>query len=213
MTNLFIDLDDVLADFSGHFSRTFGMEHEGMEDEYFWGLIDSHGTFFRDLPLAPGALPFYLAVRALNPVILTACHIDRFAKSAVQKREWVREHLGDVPMIPSPGSKHKQHYMHAPGDVLIDDYSANIKRWNMARGHGILHFGNFAATYKALDDYLWSMTRPAPDTSRAPSADHKTTSPGTTTDTLTASHLGAATVNLPEEKPFRLTPGNLPNCC
>lgn len=205
---LFVDLDDVLADFEGGFLQEFGVHCDSLEDQEMWRRIHAHGSFFRDLPPWEGALHFFSCLRGLNPIVLTACPAgDRYLDVASQKREWVREHLGaHVPVIPTPGSRAKTAFMHAKGDILIDDYDLNVSRWMTAGGFAIHHQPRgYGADIAILAEYLWP-TKHASGTNPAPAVAPKTTSPATTTDTRTASLLGAATVNLPEEKPIWMTP-------
>lgn len=154
---LFLDLDGVMADFDGYFPQLFGYDHRDAGDSTMWAEIENHGSFFRDMPMCEDAFDFFVSIRHLRPVILTACPADpvKFEDIATQKRGWVREHLGPhVPIIFSPGGKNKQLYMHREGDILIDDFARNIERWNAAGGRGIWHTGDFAATRVLLDHYL-----------------------------------------------------------
>ncbi len=155
---VFLDLDGVMADFDGAFEPLFGFDHRKVDDEVMWKAINDHGSYFRDLPPCPDALAFYILLTDIDevePVILTACPVADFANVAEQKRGWVREHLGaDVPIVFSPGGKTKPLYMHRPGDILIDDFEANIRRWRKAGGVGIHHTGDFVATARALSEAL-----------------------------------------------------------
>lgn len=154
---VFLDLDGVMADFDGYFPELFGYDHREVADDLMWADINGYGTFFRDLPPCAGAVSFFHDILHLKPTILTACPFDpeRFADIAEQKRGWVNEWLGpDVPTIFVPGSKHKQLYMHHPGDILIDDFAPNIKRWNAAGGRGVHHLGDFGATRAVLNYHL-----------------------------------------------------------
>lgn len=155
LPRIYLDLDGVLADFDGAFPKFFGFDHRIAGDEAMWEAINNYGTYFRDLPPCPGALEFYDRISPLNPMVLTACPPERYADVASQKRAWVREHLGPRPLVlPVQGSKAKPLFMHAPGDILIDDFPANIARWEKAGGRGILHTGDFAATREKLLEYL-----------------------------------------------------------
>lgn len=211
---LFVDLDGVLADFDGGFESLFRMTpHECCEvygRSEMWRLIDSRGTFFQDLPEFEGTHRFYRQISYQHPIILTACPSSNYESVATQKRNWVRSQFGlEVAVLPVPDAKSKPYFMHRPGDILIDDYPKNIERWEAAGGVGILHEGDFNETLRRLNDsihYIWPTNRSASGTSRAPSVVPQTTSPDTTTGTLTASPQAAATVNLPEEKPLRVTP-------
>lgn len=137
---LYLDLDGVMADFDGAFPAVFGLDHRNLADAEMWGLINAHMTFFRDLPPMKGALDFFRSIEHLNPIILTACPRTNYADVAAQKRAWVREHLSEhVQVLPVLGGHNKPLFMHAPGDVLIDDYRKNTEAWAAAGGVAILH--------------------------------------------------------------------------
>lgn len=147
MRNLYLDLDGVLAGFDAYFPALFGIDHRGMADDAMWRQITSHGTYFRDMPVCPGALDFYSDVRHLNPIILTACPKSDYARVAVQKREWCREHLSDdVTVLPVMGGRNKPLFMHREGDVLVDDFAHNCEAWVKAGGIAIEHNGDFERT-------------------------------------------------------------------
>lgn len=143
---VFVDLDGVLFDFDGHFEQCFDGKQppskNGVNDEEMWQLVHGHGSFFRTMPLFPGAKDFFdtLVGKGFDPIVLTAASKNHYHDMAVQKRAAVREHLSEECLIlPVWGSSSKTLFMHGPGDVLIDDYSKNIKRWNDAGGTGIFH--------------------------------------------------------------------------
>lgn len=139
-TRLYIDLDGVMADFDKYFLQEFGVESQKLDDPTLWKWINGHGNFFRNLPVCEGALEFFRSVEHLNPTILTACPKTNYATAAVQKRQWVYEHLSkDVTVIPMLGGKNKCLFMHAPGDVLIDDFEKNCIPWTEHGGYAILH--------------------------------------------------------------------------
>ncbi len=154
MRKLFLDLDGVMADFDGAFPAEFGLDHRTMADDDMWLKINSHPTFFRDLPLLPGALAFFRAAEHYHPIILTACPKSSYAHVAAQKRAWVREHLStEVLVLPVLGGSSKPLFMHAPGDILIDDFRRNTEAWVAAGGVAILH-RDFDVTRRQLYDHL-----------------------------------------------------------
>lgn len=151
---LFLDLDGVMADFDAAFPSVFGLNHRDMADKEMWGHINGHPTFFLDLPPCPGALEFYHDIRHLQPVVLTACNASNYVNVARQKREWVRRHLGrDVTVLPVSGGVHKPLFMHARGDILIDDFRRNTEAWEMAGGRAILH-RSWGVTRSALTNMV-----------------------------------------------------------
>jgi 5'-nucleotidase len=150
-TRLYLDLDGVMADFDKYFLDTFGIQSSKLDDASLWKFINGHGNFFLNLPLMPGALEMFRSIEHLNPTILTACPKSNYAAAAVQKRQWVYKHLSqDVTVIPMMGGKNKCLFMHAPGDILIDDFEKNCIPWRERGGFAILH-KNFESTKKQLN--------------------------------------------------------------
>ncbi|HEL4805560.1 TPA: hypothetical protein UN084_001063 [Stenotrophomonas maltophilia] len=148
---IYVDLDGVMADFDAAFPALFGLDHRLLGDDEMWGHINSHPSFFRDLPPMRGAVEFFHSIHHLNPVILTACPKSNYPLAAIQKRQWVREHLSATCLVlPVLGGRHKPLFMHQPGDVLIDDFEANCDAWTAAGGVAIRHAGDWAATRHAL---------------------------------------------------------------
>lgn len=156
---IFLDLDGVLADFDGHFMPTFGCDHLTMEAREMWEHIDDHGNYFRELPPCTGAIEFYREVEGLWPVILTALPRTGFESVARQKREWVREHLGNGVIVLPVQSGTKPLFMQHPGDILIDDWVKNTTAWELAGGRAILH-RTFPDTREALRRMLHAKHHP-----------------------------------------------------
>lgn len=151
---LYLDLDGVMADFDAHFPKTFGLDHRSMANNAMWATINAHPTYFRDMPPCPGAIEFFRDIEHLSPTILTACPKTNYAHAATQKRSWVREHLGhDVTVLPVAGGRFKPLFIHAPGDILIDDFERNAVAWDAAGGVAILH-ESFDATRIQLEATL-----------------------------------------------------------
>ena len=154
-TTLFIDLDGVMADFDRAFPELFGVNHKELLDDDMWAYINNHGSFFRDLPLIPGARQFFDTVRALNPIILTACPKTNYAGVAKQKREWVHEHLCPHTLVlPVMGSHNKPLFMHKPNDILVDDYGKNIEAWDEAGGRAVKFEGDWNPVNLKVMEYI-----------------------------------------------------------
>lgn len=147
---LFLDLDGVMADFDAHFPDVFGLDHKGLADDEMWLRINSHPTYFLDMPLCDGAKEFFDEVECLGPIILTACPRTNYTNAAQQKRQWVRNNLSETAtVLPVMGGHNKWLFMHAAGDILIDDYQKNVRPWRKAGGVGI-HHTSFQETRAAL---------------------------------------------------------------
>ena len=148
---LFLDLDGVMADFTAHFIEKFGVHHNTMSQPELKSKVISHGNFYRHLPLCPGAMEFFLKIQHRNPIILTAVLKDDYFVGAADKRDWVHETLSpELLVLPAYGSSSKHLYLQRPGDVLIDDWDPNIRRWTECGGIGIHHRGDFDSTYNTL---------------------------------------------------------------
>lgn len=151
---IYLDLDGVMADFDAHFPTTFNCDHRSMADDDMWAQINGHPSYFRDMPVCPGAIEFWDTIRHMEPIILTACPRSNYAHVARQKREWVRQHLSCGAMVlPVMGGRNKPLFMHEPGDILIDDFERNTKAWEAEGGIAILH-RSFEQTERALMDHV-----------------------------------------------------------
>lgn len=137
---LYLDLDGVMADFDAHFPALFGVDHRDLLDDAMWAQINGHPSYFRDMPMCPGALEFFHAILDFNPIILTACPKSNYAHVARQKRERVCANLSpDLTVLPVMGGRNKALFMHKRGDVLVDDYERNCAVWQEEGGVPILH--------------------------------------------------------------------------
>lgn len=149
---LFLDMDGVLADFDKHFPLVFGVSHIDMPKKEMWKYIKSEPDFFSTMPMFPGLMEFYFQIEHLNPIILTACPASAYAHVAQQKRQWIRDVLGEhVPVLPVCGSESKPLFMHREGDILIDDWGKNCKAWEEAGGVAIKHETYGRTTQKLFD--------------------------------------------------------------
>lgn len=151
---VYLDLDGVMADFDALFPATFGLDHRSLADDAMWQIINAHPSYFRDMPPCPGAIEFYRSIAALHPIVLTACPKSAYVNAATQKRAWVRKHLSrDVTVLPVMGGRHKPLFMHARGDILIDDFQANCEAWRAAGGIAIQHV-DFDETRSRLSEIM-----------------------------------------------------------
>lgn len=151
MRRLYLDLDGVLADFDRGYRERFGKLPSEDTDEVLWQNLNGCPDFFETLHPMPAAIGAFALLRGLQPAILTACPRTNYHDAAANKRRWVRRHLGaDVTVLPCMGGTNKPVFMHAYGDVLVDDMPKNVNAWAAAGGVGILHTGDWMATFEAL---------------------------------------------------------------
>lgn len=135
--HLFLDVDGVHGAFDAHVLDLFGATPRALGDAELWRRVAAHPTFWLDMPLAPGAREFWKEVRHHRPTFLTGCPRSDYARAAAHKRRWIERHFPGAPVITCL-SRDKPAAMKAPGDVLVDDFVANIRRWERAGGVGVL---------------------------------------------------------------------------
>ena len=139
MTTIKLDLDGVCSDFEGGFYQFFGKLHNSMPDSEMWRTIDSKEDFWVNLPEMPDFKLLWDFIKDNDITILTGCpRKPAFYVAQKGKKEWVKTHIGDVPIICCM-SKFKQNYMTKRGDILIDDNAENCKRWVNSGGRAIFH--------------------------------------------------------------------------
>lgn len=147
MSQLFLDVDGVLADFNGYVSEHIldGVLPRHFEEKYgrdaLWSQIRGHPNTFAKLPLLPDAMELYDAVKHLNPIFLTGA--PRFFKNSplygqIDKILWVEEHFGRDQCVFICESQHKAEYC-KPGDILVDDWPKYRYKWVERGGIWITH--------------------------------------------------------------------------
>jgi hypothetical protein len=135
---IFVDQDQVLADFNKHF-ESFG--HGGPEEfeakhgeQAFWNFLkNSDPHFFLNLEWMPDGRELWNALKKYNPTILTKPALIPHCKE--DKLKWVKKEIGNASVIVAT----KKEQYAAPNAILIDDLKTNIKKWEVAGGIGILH--------------------------------------------------------------------------
>ena len=141
---IYIDLDGVLADFDKWKNEAAKYHPQILTDKSeLW--IDAAATdrLYYHLDLMPDAatLMLYLESLGIPLAILTAIPRRKTVPTAeADKREWVKENIGDIEFHIGPFSQDKQRFS-GPGKVLIDDKKLNIDQWNAKGGDGILFTG------------------------------------------------------------------------
>jgi 5'-nucleotidase len=86
---VYLDLDEVLADFDQHFKDTFGFCPRMLPDKVLWQKINGYETFYADLPSPPDVRKlFEFLTDSFDVSILTVCPKSNYRKSAPQKKAW-----------------------------------------------------------------------------------------------------------------------------
>lgn len=141
MTQLFVDMDGVLADFDAGYEQRFGIRSSKEADNVDWKLVRDTPNFYRDLPPMPGFDRFWMRLKVFNPIIITGVPRS-IPEAAPNKLAWVRKHIGALQPVICCASKDKSLYMHNPGDILIDDWEKYRQVWIDRGGRWITHVSN-----------------------------------------------------------------------
>jgi 5'(3')-deoxyribonucleotidase len=147
MNRMFLDMDDVIADFTKKANFILGRPCEKREyDDDEWLLILENTRLYRDLELCQRADEIVAVCRTVSRKI----NYELFFLTAVPRRNdmpwafsdkvnWAKRMYPDIPVWFGPYSIDK--FRHCKGkDILIDDRESNINDWKNAGGIAILHY-------------------------------------------------------------------------
>lgn len=135
---IYCDLDGVLADFSKSFLNLTGKLPSEVERPELWKIIEETPSYWLNLEKMPDAAQLMRYLNHFHYQILTGLPAQGYQKAKAEKKKWVATHIHPNIKIICCLSKNKGRYCQR-GDILIDDYPANIHRWKKAGGIGILH--------------------------------------------------------------------------
>jgi hypothetical protein len=150
---LYLDCDGVLADFHAGAVAALGMHPKAYEKRHgvgrFWAKLAKAEDFYFSLPLMPGAMDLFEAVRHLDPIILTGLPIGNWA--ADQKVRWAAKHFPGTRIITTMARDKRNHAKE--GDVLVDDMLKHAHLWEDAGGI-FIHHKSVEETLGRLKDYF-----------------------------------------------------------
>lgn len=163
------DVDGVFADFDGHCLELFGaapreltFEHHTGEilkgDPALWAHVEQTPNFWLDMPVKGGADELMDIASPYGVQFLTGCPVTGYDRAEREKRIKLATHWPDVHVI-TCRSKHKDLHMQEKGDILVDDFVANIRRWEKAGGVPIY----YKRIDQAIRDLKEALLRQFPD--------------------------------------------------
>jgi hypothetical protein len=137
--NIYIDMDDVVADFNAYARSVLNKSQESEKwPEAEWQRLKDNPRMYRDLPVKDNAhdlVNWLLNARIKHSSIiedvkfLTAVPKNNDVHWAFyDKVRWAQLHFPQVPVMFGPFSKDKQVHCR-PGDILIDDRLSNCTEW------------------------------------------------------------------------------------
>ena len=141
---IFLDLDGVLANFSGKIEEITGHSIEQVSRGYLWASVqkynDTIGPFFESLEKMPNAdeLWNFATTNFGHVSILTASGYTP-KDGAAQKINWVKANFGSQVNVKVVSSASLKAMYANPASILIDDTVRAIDPWIRAGGIGVLH--------------------------------------------------------------------------
>lgn len=155
--NVFLDLDGVLVDLERGFLEKCGYSLQDVShlDSYeTWKDALNVPKFWRNLPKTHYAERLVNKVTEVFPaskIHILSAYQRHFKECKQHKIEWVNEHFPefDDQNINIVKRKDKVNFAKYEGgpNILIDDYSKNIKAWEKYGGIGIRH----SCVHKTID--------------------------------------------------------------
>ena len=160
---IFIDLDDVVADFTGYANNVTGSNFEpdgGRFPPSIWNEIIKNQHVYLDLNKKESAdsLVTFCTNMGLqlgfDVYFLTALPRENDVKFAVEdKRKWAEHYFPGIPVLFGPRSQDKWQHCEQ-GDILIDDRESNCKEWEAAGGRAFMYRSNWPECRAWLVDEL-----------------------------------------------------------
>ena len=162
-TEIFVDMDGVLADFFGEWAKLMDVDHwsEIGKDNVPQALdkIRQTKNFWLDLPMTNNAkqlLGLIKDVKGEYKILSSPLPDD--PNSEPHKREWIKNNLDFFPpadiIITHDKAKYATQQDGTP-NILIDDYGVNIQSWEAAGGYGFKHKDHkFERTASAIKQHM-----------------------------------------------------------
>ncbi len=144
-TEVYVDMDGVLADFFGEWAKLAGVPsfRDIQDPENALALVRDTEDFWLNLPKTSNAdqlLDTILGVWGSYKILSTPLAGD--PNSGPHKQQWIKQNLqGRLPSKVILSHNKSQWATQPDGtpNILIDDYGVNIRAWEAAGGIGIKH--------------------------------------------------------------------------
>ena len=151
------DWDGVHADFNGHSEKLFGAQPRELTfdcpqrgqikgDEALWAHVETAPTFWSHAPVFYGSPELFAIAEPYGVQFITGCPSTGFERAAKEKTAKINALFPGVPVI-TCRSRDKADFMQKPGDILVDDFVANIRRWEKAGGYYVYYKNHKQAVY------------------------------------------------------------------
>lgn len=134
---LYVDLDQVLANFDAGYEALTGAPPCREADNADWAKMAAADNFYLNLPPMPDAMQLWGYIERYCPIVLTGIPYS-VPNAAQNKREWVWKNLMADAQVITCRSADKC-LQAEPGDILIDDWEKYKDKWVAKGGVWVTH--------------------------------------------------------------------------
>ena len=160
-TEIYVDMDGVLADFFGEWSKLMGVNNwkEIKDIPNALAKIRATDNFWLNLPVLPEAKQLLSLIKQVKGEynICTSPLADD-PNSEPHKRKWIEKNLAFFPPKNIHITHNKPQYAtntNGTPNILIDDFGKNINAWEAADGIGFKYKDHkFERTAKAIKQHI-----------------------------------------------------------
>ncbi len=160
-TEIYIDMDGVLADFFGEWAKLMDKKHWTKIDDFPNALQKIRDTeqFWLELPILPQAKQLLALVKQVKGEYnICSTPLADDPKSEPHKREWIKKNLAFFPPKNIHITHDKPQYatqQDGTPNILIDDYGKNVEAWDAAGGTGFKYKDHkFERTAKDIKQHM-----------------------------------------------------------
>ena len=163
-TEIYVDMDGVLADFFGEWARLMKVDHftkidkEHDINDALQKILDTD-EFWLNLPLLPQAKQLLSVIKQIKGEYnICSSPLANDPNSEPHKREWIKRNLAFFPPKEVIITHNKPQYatkQDGTPNILIDDYGVNVDAWEAAGGTAFKYKDHkFERTAKAIQQHL-----------------------------------------------------------
>jgi len=159
-SEVFVDMDGVLADFFGAWKRLVGKDWRNIDDiDDALQRIRDKDDFWLKIPKTANALNLLSLIKKLKGKYnILSAPLANDPNSEPHKRQWIAKNLKAFPPSKVYITADKSKFATQPDgtpNILIDDFGQNINKWQAAGGVGFKHKDHkFERTVKNLAQHM-----------------------------------------------------------
>ena len=172
-SEIYVDMDGVLADFFGAWKKLVGKDWREITDlDDALQKIRDKDDFWLNIPITSNANNLLSLIKQLKGKYnILSAPLPNDPNSEPHKREWIKKNLSSFPpsnvIITSNKAVHATQPDGTP-NILIDDFGKNIAKWEAAGGVGFKHKDHkFERTVKNLKQYMDQDAKEVADMSKS----------------------------------------------